>query len=366
MQRIGIYLGRHRAHGGGIGYYALTLVQGLVANSQEMSGTEFVVFADRDYLNNSRLSTGELKLKVLPNFLGRKGGWLLDQLLVPMLCLFNGVSLLHSLSNQGFLLWRGQQLVTVHDLFQAFPPGQSAGFMNKLYQIFFKIQFASKKIRFVTDIQDVRKLLLKSYDLSAEKVDCVSLGLGEEFLSHEAKDVEIGRGYTFIIAAFGKRKNLDKALDAWLALDPAEQSQGLVVQISDDRVFDFVNQKLGALVEQSHVLLSRDLDRDKLKDYFYSAKVILNPTLAEGFGLPVLEGLAAGANVVTGPIDWAMDRAGVFICDPMSVESIRAELSRALGSGVADSGGIEKVSVKTYIELARETNLIYQKTLGEV
>ena len=359
MKRLGIYLGRHRGHGGGIGQYASSLVSGLASIKEELPGIEVSIYADDNFLKSSKLVVDQsFKLKKLPNIFGGRLDWVLDQILFPLKAFSDKQELIHSVSNQGFLFWRGKQIITVHDLFQAYPPGEPSGFVNKCYQLLFKLQFLSKSSKYITDISEVKDLIIDKYNIKKDRVSKISIGLDKDFLNYQAKPVEAAEGYVFLIGGFGTRKNVERALEAWKMLGRDQQSRGLVVLLSDERVEPIVREKLG---DNPNVSIVRNLDREAMIDYYSSAKVVLNPTLAEGFGLPVLEGLAVGASVVSGPIDWVKEREGVFVCDPKNTEDISRCLSAALNH---QSSNAEKNSFRSYQDMARDTVEVY-RSVGE-
>ncbi|MBL4850390.1 MAG: glycosyltransferase [Planctomycetes bacterium] len=69
--------------------------------------------------------------------------------------------------------------------------------------------------------------------------------------------------------------------------------------------------------------VKRDLSRDELAELYRGARLVLHPSDAEGFGLPVLEALACGAVVVASKIP-ALEEVGgaaVVFCPPGNVET---------------------------------------------
>lgn len=67
----------------------------------------------------------------------------------------------------------------------------------------------------------------------------------------------------------------------------------------------------------------RDLSRDELAELYRGARLVLHPSDAEGFGLPVLEALACGAVVVASEIPAHVEVGGaaVVLCPPGQVEA---------------------------------------------
>ncbi len=71
-----------------------------------------------------------------------------------------------------------------------------------------------------------------------------------------------------------------------------------------------------------------------LAELYRRCAVFCYPSLGEGFGLPVLEAMAAGAAVLTSNTSSLPEVGGdaVAYVDPYDIESIRAQLAALLGS----------------------------------
>jgi glycosyltransferase involved in cell wall biosynthesis len=73
---------------------------------------------------------------------------------------------------------------------------------------------------------------------------------------------------------------------------------------------------------------------DDLAALYQACTVFCYPSLYEGFGLPLLEAMAAGAACVTSSVSSLPEVGGdaVLYVDPISVAEIRAAIERLLGS----------------------------------
>jgi alpha-1,3-rhamnosyl/mannosyltransferase len=74
------------------------------------------------------------------------------------------------------------------------------------------------------------------------------------------------------------------------------------------------------------------LDREIVQTLLEKATIFAFPSLAEGFGMPVLEAMDAGVPVVTskGSATEEVGAEAVILCDPLSVDSIADGLKQFL------------------------------------
>ncbi len=94
----------------------------------------------------------------------------------------------------------------------------------------------------------------------------------------------------------------------------------------------------------SHVKLLSYIERDELVAIMQAADALVFPSLHEGFGLPIVEAMAAGCPVVTSGGS-AMAEAGgdaALLVDPLEVESIAAGMEKIVCSPHSRDGLIQK------------------------
>ncbi len=120
------------------------------------------------------------------------------------------------------------------------------------------------------------------------------------------------------------RKNLPRLLEAFdiVAGDHPEFRLRIVGQRGWKTAgFDTA---LGRLRHRDRVTVDGYLSEPELKRVLKRARVLAYPSLEEGFGLPVLEALATGLNVVTSKVSATAEVAGGFawLVDPEDVSSI--------------------------------------------
>lgn len=110
--------------------------------------------------------------------------------------------------------------------------------------------------------------------------------------------------------------------------------------------------------------------RKNLAALYAGAAAFVFPSLAEGFGLPVLEAMACGAPVVTSNRSSLPEVAGAaaLLCDPGDPSSIGEALAKILRDrDLAEDLrrlGLERSAGMTWERTARETAACYREALG--
>jgi glycosyltransferase involved in cell wall biosynthesis len=95
--------------------------------------------------------------------------------------------------------------------------------------------------------------------------------------------------------------------------------------------------------------------------------MLIYPSLYEGFGLPVLEAMAAGAPVITSNISSMPEVAGdaAVLVDPTSTDAIAEAVHRILADGSVALGlrqaGPIQAAIFTWKEMAERTKRIYDE-----
>ena len=98
-----------------------------------------------------------------------------------------------------------------------------------------------------------------------------------------------------------------------------------------------------------------------------SCAVLAYPSVYEGFGLPIIEGMAAGAPVVTSRTSSMIEVAGgaAVLVDPFDPESIADGMLDALRRrDELAAAGLARVAGRSWLDVARETLSVYDRALA--
>jgi len=140
-------------------------------------------------------------------------------------------------------------------------------------------------------------------------------------------------GFVLAVGTLEPRKNLPRLVAAYQQLDEQLQRQHPMVVVGDiGWQADETVARLRSLGERC-VMLGHVSD-DALAELYRRCALFCYPSLYEGFGLPVLEAMAAGAAVITSNVSALPEVGGdaVQYVDPLDVSSIASAMSALLRS----------------------------------
>ena len=176
----------------------------------------------------------------------------------------------------------------------------------------------------------------------------------------------VGRPYVLTVGTLEPRKNLPRLVEAFAAL-PARllDTHDLVlvgaVGWDADETLEAAARHRGRIHQLGHVA------EEDLPALYRGAATFAYPSLYEGFGLPVLEAMAAGTPVLTSNVSSLPEVAGdaAVLVDPRSVPAIRDGLERVLGDPVLARAllarGRERAAAFSWNRHAREVLAVLER-----
>lgn len=292
---------------------------------------------------------------------GGNFGWN-EQIAMPLAMRLARPRLSHFLSQYVPLLPPAPFVVTIHDLIHLRFPQFFKGKVGPYYRSVVRSACA-RAIRVITDdprtVEDLRRLLR----VDVEKIRVVPLGVSEAF-SAPGAPYRSERPYLLYVGNHRTHKNLTMLFDAWSAL-PHDRAVDLYVTGPDD--FDGELQRRSG--ETRRIRALGDVGEEALIAYYRGARALVHPALCEGFGLPMLEAMAAGAPVIAS--DEAVpevlrDAAAVF--PARDAGALGAALLRVLDDegfrGRLVNQGAEMAKIYTWDRCARATADVYAEILA--
>jgi glycosyltransferase involved in cell wall biosynthesis len=200
-----------------------------------------------------------------------------------------------------------------------------------------------------------RAALVERFPRAAALAQVVPHGVEARFFVERPE-----RPYVLMTGTLEPRKNLVRAVEAAAGL-PAELRERFELVLAGPRGWDTADIDAALARHRASVRQLGLVPDHELPDLYAGATLFLYPSLREGFGLPVLEAMAAGTAVVTSGLSSLPEVGGeaARYVDPYDVASIRAGVEElltddALRTALAAKGR-ERARAFTWERTARET-----------
>jgi glycosyltransferase involved in cell wall biosynthesis len=174
-----------------------------------------------------------------------------------------------------------------------------------------------------------RRDLVRRVPSAAARAVVVPLAAASRFGAPRAARPAIERPYVLAAGTLEPRKNLERMLDAWAQLPAALRDEHELVLVGP------TGWRADAILRRAcrgGVRITGYVPDEELAALYGGCEVFCYPSLYEGFGLPVLEAMRAGAPVITSNVSSLPEVAGsaAVMIDPLSVPAIRDALARVL------------------------------------
>jgi glycosyltransferase involved in cell wall biosynthesis len=301
---------------------------------------------------------------------------LLEHVIVPAVARRAGVELLHEPHYTLPLGWSGPAVVTIHDLIHLqfpghYPPGAA------LYARFMAGAAARRARLVLVDSSAARDDVIERLHVPAAKLRVVPLGVSVGLVAPPRDAVTAWRtarglpaDYVLYVGARKRHKNLELLIDAWGSMPSA--TRPLLVLSGERWGADepLARRARQRGVEQA-VRFSGPLAGDSdLACLYAGAALYVQPSLAEGFGLPPLEAMACGTPVLSSNAGALAEVLGDAACllPPHDPEAWAAAIVSLLGDaaerGRLVSAGVARAAGFTWERCAELTRAAYAEAMS--
>jgi alpha-1,3-rhamnosyl/mannosyltransferase len=244
-----------------------------------------------------------------------------------------------------------------------------------------QIRAARKAQHVIAPSRHAVRELVEFFGIDEKNISVVHHGARAEWFdapSAEVRDATLAQyglqaGYFLFVGTLQPRKNVERLLDAYLALPPVLRAtrQLVVVGAPGWRSAELV-QRLKAARERGEnvVWLDRLTNDSQLHHLYAGAGAFIFPSLHEGFGLPLLEAFASGVPVATSNATSLPEVAqgAALEFDPLSVDEITAAMTTlARDDGACArlvAAGHRRALAMTWDDAARRTAAVYRQVLA--
>ncbi len=249
---------------------------------------------------------------------------------------------------------------------------------SDLWQLKNWTRYSIKKAAHIFTISEfTKKEIIHFYDYPEEKITVTYPGLSkriknkESRIKNEFKKLPASN-YLLYLGTLQPRKNLTRLIEAFASLNTKYLSLNTKLVIAGKKgwLYKEIFNKVKQLGLEKEVIFTGFVSEKEKQALLKNALCFVYPSLYEGFGIPVLEAMAAGCPVVTSKTSSLPEVAGeaaVYIENPYSDNSIYKSLSKMLKSKQRERNnlikkGLQQVKKFSWEKCAKKTIRVLQKT----
>ena len=225
---------------------------------------------------------------------------------------------------------------TLHDLTHVhYPQTQPADRLRAIEKSLTHALNSARRILCVSE--STAQQAIEYYGLSRDRLCVTPLGVSPQFrpcspeqsrTTLEALGLQY-RSFLLCVATLEPRKNLELVFQAAQRLPPSFLKQCPLV-LCGARGWGEIPPSLALLERRGHLIRTGYLERMPLSQLMGSSRMLLFPSLYEGFGLPILEAMASGTPVITSNCSSMPEVGGsaALYVDPMDPASLEEAILR--------------------------------------
>ena len=249
------------------------------------------------------------------------------------------IQVYHSTTSIGPLRVRQPVVLSIHDATLVTMPLYT-GLHDRAFRRLFSVAAARRADAILSPTRLSADAVSAGYGIPRDRIRLVPLGVARRFRDVAAADMEAVRGryglnfpYVLFVGAEPPRKNLGRLVEAFARLAGTYRDLHLVFVGPPTPRDPTIDDRVDRLRLRPRFHRLGGVERDDLPALYANAACLAVLSICEGFGLPLLEGMAAGTPVVASNCSAMPEVAGdaAVLVDPLSVDAIADGFDRVLG-----------------------------------
>ena len=280
----------------GIGIYTQKLVEYLEANDAE---NEYVLFLSKEGAEACDVENPRFKKITCAS----RHYSLSEQVVFPFLIAREKLDLMHFAHFNAPIAYRGKTVVTIHDLTLSFYPGRKMTSSLHRFAYHATIGSIAKRAESIFAIsRHTKKDLVEILDVDEDRILVVPNGVDRERFGKAATPEEaeavrrkygLKKNYLLYAGVFREHKNLVRLVEAFAKVAGEFPETDLVLVGREDPGYRDVRDAIVRHSLTGRVRLPGFVENTDIVAVYQGAAGYVFPSLYEGFGLPVLEAMAA-------------------------------------------------------------------------
>ena len=318
----------------GVGYYTARLMEGLAGDAGQGIVTRLVVFSNREVPLGAH--NGNVAVHERGRF-GVRSVWM--QFVLPWILREVRPDIVHFTNYLAPLACPVPYVVSIHDMTMSLLPGYHTA-KKRLLTSTLVPRVARGAHLVLAPSESTRRDVMRLLGLPPERVRVVPYAPGPEFSPRPPDPQRLASGYGLsgpyflYVGTVEPRKNLARTLRAFATLAQALPEHRFVLAgqqgWNSEDVLREVQASAGRVLQLGYV------KEEDLPLMYAHATALVDPSLYEGFGLPVVEAMACGTPVITSRGSSLEEIGGdaVVLVDPRDEHAL-AEAMQAVATDAA-------------------------------
>jgi glycosyltransferase involved in cell wall biosynthesis len=373
--RIGIEAQRiFRSHKHGMDIVALELIRALQIND---TTNEYFIFVKKGPDTGCLQETANFKIVEVPGV--TYADW--EQIFLPIYATKYKLDVLHSTSNTAPILYRGNKVLTLHDVI-FFEKNVKAATtfswyqqLGRVYRKFIVPASIRNTNTLITVSEFERGRISELLQMNTQQIEVIYNAIGAHFgvkpttaaIQIVKLTYKLPENYIFYIGNTDPKKNIFKTIRAYRnycisAVDPLP----LVIADVAPAFLDKVLETTDCKSLRKRIVLTDYINNKDLPAIYAGASLFLYPSLRESFGIPVIEAMACGTPVITSNTSALPEVTGnaAELVDPNNEKSIGKAILKVLEQPeIAQNlvkNGFERIKYFSWNTSALKLQNIYQ------
>lgn len=311
----------------GVGWYIYNIVKELSKSDKNDYIAEFINFMGRHNVKSQidydiKIKQNKLLTYTMYNFLTKKMN------ISHNLILGTKSDIYHFFNFTIPKNIKGKVIVTIYDTVFISAP-ETMGNRKELEEYKYGAQ---KSDLIITISESAKNDIIENLGVSEDKIEIVHPGIDLENYSQKYEKEELERirnkyklpsEYILYLGTIEPRKNIERTIKAFIKYKK-EVKDDLKLVIAGGKGWKYDN--IMKLIESmgTDIILTGYIDEEDKIPIYKLAQIFAFPSLYEGFGMPVLEAMAAGVPVVTSNVSSLPEVAGdaAILVDPLNEDEI--------------------------------------------
>lgn len=274
----------------------------------------------------------------------------------------------------------GPTVITIHDLSPLrHPETHPADRVRNIERYLPRVVGRAAKI--IVDSEFVKREVVELLGVQPTRIRAILLGVSDEYRPRTAQ--QVGRclnryglrhgGYILAVGTLEPRKNLLQGIEAHARLPlNVRRRYPMVIAGAKGWLSEALERRIRAAEQAGEVRWLGYVPADDLPQLYAGARLLIYPSLYEGFGLPVLEAMASGIPVVTSNRASLPEVAGdaAIMIDPADPDAMRDALLRVAEdeNEARRRGELGKAQARRFSwqACARQTLEVYREVVRDV